>query len=69
MVSPSTRGLYEAVRPHTGAGVYVNVRDSVEGQERVREAYGANYARLAEVKRQWDPDNVFRTNLNIAPAT
>jgi FAD/FMN-containing dehydrogenase len=64
-----TRALYEAVRPHAGAGVYVNDLDRDEGQERVREAYGANYARLAELKRQWDPNNVFRTNHNITPAT
>jgi FAD/FMN-containing dehydrogenase len=62
-----TRGLYDAVRPHTGAGVYVNDLDRDEGQERVREAYGANYARLVEVKQRWDPDNVFRTNHNIVP--
>lgn len=64
-----TRALYEAVRPYAGAGVYVNDLDRDEGQERVRDAYGANYARLAEVKRRWDPDNVFRTNHNVVPAT
>ena len=64
-----TRDLYEAVRPHAGAGVYVNDLDRDDGQERVRDAYGANYARLADVKRRWDPDNVFRANHNIAPAT
>jgi hypothetical protein len=62
-----TRALYEAVRPHAGSGVYVNDLDRDEGQERVREAYGDNYARLVELKRRWDPDNVFRTNHNIVP--
>jgi FAD/FMN-containing dehydrogenase len=62
-----TRALYEAVRPHAGSGVYVNDLDRDEGQERVREAYGDNHARLVELKRQWDPDNIFRTNHNIAP--
>ena len=62
-----TRSLYEAVRPHAGSGVYVNDLDRDEGQERVREAYGVNYARLADLKRLWDPDNVFRTNHNIVP--
>jgi FAD/FMN-containing dehydrogenase len=62
-----TRALYDAVRPYTGTGVYVNDLDRDEGQERVREAYGANYARLAEVKQRWDPDNVFHTNHNIVP--
>jgi FAD/FMN-containing dehydrogenase len=64
-----TRALYEAVRPHAGSGVYVNDLDQDEGQARVRDAYGANFARLAELKRRWDPDNVFRTNHNIVPAT
>jgi FAD/FMN-containing dehydrogenase len=64
-----TRALYEAVRPHAGSGVYVNDLDRDEGQERVRDAHGANYARLAELKRRWDPDNVFRANHNIVPAT
>ena len=34
---------------------------------RVPAAYGANYARLVEMKRRFDPDNVFHVNQNIAP--
>jgi len=59
-------GLWEALRPWA-IGVEVN-HLSDEGPERVRAAYGDNYARLAEVKRAWDPDNVFRLNQNIPPA-
>jgi FAD/FMN-containing dehydrogenase len=52
------------------AGVYVNFLDSDDDTGRVREAYGdANYRRLVEVKAKYDPENVFRNNKNIPPAT
>ena len=48
-------------------GVYVNFLGD-EGPARVREAYpGATWDRLVEVKRRWDPDNLFRRNQNIPP--
>jgi FAD/FMN-containing dehydrogenase len=48
-------------------GVYVNFL-SDEGPARVREAYpGPTWDRLVEVKRRWDPDNLFRRNQNIPP--
>lgn len=40
-----------------------------EGQERVRATYRDNYDRLARVKTQYDPDNIFHVNQNIQPAT
>jgi FAD/FMN-containing dehydrogenase len=50
-------------------GVYVNFLAD-EGPGRVREAYpGATWDRLAEVKRRWDPANLFRHNQNIQPAS
>ncbi|HEU5454207.1 MAG TPA: FAD-binding oxidoreductase [Nocardioides sp.] len=51
------------------AGVYVNFLDSDDDTSRVREAYGDDtYRRLAQVKAEYDPDNVFRNNKNIQPA-
>ena len=39
-----------------------------EGQERVKASYKHNYDRLAQIKRRYDPDNVFHVNQNIKPA-
>jgi FAD/FMN-containing dehydrogenase len=63
-----TQGLFEALRP-AATGVYSNFLDD-EGPARVREAYpGLTYHKLAQVKRSYDPDNVFRSNQNIVPAS
>jgi FAD/FMN-containing dehydrogenase len=52
----------------TGAG-YVNAVEEDEDSARVRNAYGEDtFARLRQVKRRWDPENVFRLNANIPPA-
>jgi FAD/FMN-containing dehydrogenase len=49
-------------------GAYVGFLTD-EGEERVRAAYpGATWNRLRQIKRQYDPDNVFRLNQNIPPA-
>jgi FAD/FMN-containing dehydrogenase len=61
-----TRELFDAMSPHF-RGVYVNNLGD-EGSDRVRDAYGSNYDRLAAVKTVYDPDNVFRLNQNIQPA-
>jgi FAD/FMN-containing dehydrogenase len=58
----------EDIGRYTNGGVYLNFI-GVEGQDRVRAAYGdRKYDRLARIKRAWDPDNVFRGNQNIEPA-
>jgi FAD/FMN-containing dehydrogenase len=60
------RGLDDSVRPYAD-GVYVNNLED-EGEARVREAYGPNFARLSRVKAQYDPHNRFHVNQNIPPA-
>jgi FAD/FMN-containing dehydrogenase len=62
------RAFYEAMQPYATEGVYVNFL-SDEGDQRVVEAYGAEkYARLARIKAQYDPNNMFKLNQNILPA-
>jgi FAD/FMN-containing dehydrogenase len=61
-----TRTLFDNMRPHFRHGVYVNNLGD-EGADRVREAYGINYDRLAATKVAYDPGNVFRLNQNIRP--
>jgi FAD/FMN-containing dehydrogenase len=58
-----------AVRPLSSGAVYMNALGDDEGAKGVREAYGANYPRLAALKAALDPKNLFRLNQNIAPAT
>jgi FAD/FMN-containing dehydrogenase len=53
--------------PHATGSTYVNFLTDDEA-ERVLASYGANYPRSRIVKRRFDPENLFRTNLNIEPA-
>jgi hypothetical protein len=62
-----TRDFFEAMKPFFSAGVYVNTLFNDEGMDRVRAAYGDNYDRLREIKRKYDPSNLFRWNNNIVP--
>lgn len=61
------RAFFADATPYASGGVYVNFMPQDEG-ERTSDAYGANYARLAQIKAAYDPDNLFRTNQNIRPA-
>jgi FAD/FMN-containing dehydrogenase len=61
------RAFHDAMTPYTTGDVAMNFLTDDEGRERVRAAYGDNYARLAEVKDEWDPDNLFRGNQNVEP--
>jgi hypothetical protein len=61
------RDFWSALEPHQTGSVYVNFLMS-EGEERIREAYGAKkYERLKALKRRYDPGNLFRLNQNISP--
>jgi FAD/FMN-containing dehydrogenase len=61
------RELSDAAAPHATGGVYVNFMTEEE-RERVPSAYGESLQRLREVKRAYDPGNLFRMNQNIPPA-
>ena len=62
------RAYWEAVHPYNLDGAYVNFMMDDEADGRVQATYGANYKRLSEVKRKYDPNNFFRVNQNIRPA-
>jgi FAD/FMN-containing dehydrogenase len=62
-----TRETFAAMRPHFGTGRWLNYLADDQGDDAIRAAYGPNYDRLREVKRRYDPDNVFHLNHNIAP--
>ena len=61
------RALFDVAKPHAIGTAYVNFMPGDE-TDRVEAAYGANYRRLAEIKRRYDPDNFFRMNQNVKPA-
>ena len=53
-----------------GGGMYLNFPGFLEeGEKIMREAYGGNYERLAALKAEYDPSNLFRLNQNIKPTT
>jgi FAD/FMN-containing dehydrogenase len=63
-----TIDYWDATHPYSAGGAYVNFMMD-EGQERVKATYRDNYDRLARAKAQYDPDNTFRVNQNIKPAS
>jgi FAD/FMN-containing dehydrogenase len=62
------RAFRKDLSPYASGAVYLNFIGN-EGERRVRAGYGQrSYERLARVKRDWDPDNVFRASGNVAPS-
>ena len=59
---------WEALHPHSMGGSYVNFIGAGESQDRVKATYRGHYDRLSEVKRVYDPHNLFHANQNIEPA-
>ena len=57
---------WEALHPYSSGGAYSNFMMD-EGQERVQASYKHNYNRLTKIKKQYDPNNLFRVNQNIKP--
>jgi FAD/FMN-containing dehydrogenase len=62
------RQAWQAIRPFSTGGNYVNFQLAEDGDARTADAYGDNYRRLQQVKAQYDPGNLFRVNRNIRPA-
>jgi FAD/FMN-containing dehydrogenase len=60
-----TRETFAGLRPHFGTGRWLNYLGDDQADDAVRGAYGPNYERLREVKRRYDPANVFHLNHNI----
>lgn len=60
------RAFFDAAKPHASSGAYINFL-SKDDTDRVEFAYGESYERLVEVKRKYDPENLFRINQNISP--
>jgi hypothetical protein len=61
------KDYWMALHPFSAGGAYLNFIME-EGEERIRAAYGDNYARLAQIKAAYDPQNLFHINQNIKPA-
>jgi FAD/FMN-containing dehydrogenase len=62
------RGFWQAMQRYSTGRLYLNVPGHGEGADLVRDAFGVEtYARLAQIKRIYDPDNLFRMNQNIPP--
>jgi FAD/FMN-containing dehydrogenase len=62
-----TKETHAALKPELSERRWLNYLGDDQAEDAIRGAYGPNYDRLREVKRRYDPDNVFHLNHNIAP--
>lgn len=62
------KDYWEAIHPYSSGGAYLNFIMN-EGQDRIKASYKHNYDRLTKIKKQYDPDNFFKVNQNIMPAS
>jgi FAD/FMN-containing dehydrogenase len=64
------REVWDAMEPYTTGAVYLNFPGlGEEKDDLARAGYGENYDRLVALKTEYDPENLFRMNINIPPAT
>jgi FAD/FMN-containing dehydrogenase len=63
-----TRDIASTMKPWSTGGAYLNFLGD-EGQARIEAAFGSKYQRLRDLKKKWDPTNLFRLNQNIPPAS
>jgi FAD binding domain/Berberine and berberine like len=68
LITRWAQDYWQELHPTSAGGGYINFLMD-EGQDPVRAAYRGNYDRLAQVKRRYDPDNIFHVNQNIQPAS
>lgn len=68
VVTQWSKEYSDALRPYSMGAGYVNFAGVSQAQDRVRAAYRGHYDRLSEIKRTYDPDNLFHANQNIQPA-
>jgi FAD/FMN-containing dehydrogenase len=61
------RDAWSRIEPHTNGNAYINHLAGDDRPEKIRASYGANYERLAALKRKYDPSNLFRLNPNVSP--
>lgn len=64
-----TKDYYDDIHPYSAGGAYINFMMGDEGEDRIKATYRDNYTRLAQIKKRYDPKNLFRVNQNIKPTS